>query len=412
MPEFVPLFFCLLIPFAITGMGLVNAGLNRTRSAAHSMLGSMSAASAAFLAFIVIGSALAAPPGHVLQLAGKPFAWLGAGPLFSRHPQNATVLLFELFAVALGVQIPLASGAERWRLSALCNSAACFAALQFPIVAFWIWHGFLAQLGSNYELGKGFLDAGGAGVIQLAGAINALVVAWLLGPRSGKFTPQGIPTAMPGHNVVIVMTGSLLALLGWIGLVSAGAVLFYHLDLNAVLTGIINTVIAAASGALGALVTTRLKFGKPDTSLTANGWVCALVAISAGAPFLKVPEAIIVGLAAGILVVFAIEMVEARLRVDDPAGAISVHGVGAMWGLLAAGIFADTGSGQFLAQFVGIGCLLGIELPLAYALNSAINHVQPYRVDKTGERQGLDLYELGAGAYPEFVTHREDFSRR
>lgn len=412
MPEFVPLFFCLLIPFAIIGLGLINAGLNRTRSAAHSMLGSMCAASAAVLAFAIIGSSLAAPHGHIIQLAGKQFAWLGAGPLFSRNPENAVVLLFELFSVALAVQLPLASGAERWRLSALCVSATSFAALQFPMVAFWIWSGFLSQLGTNYGLGRGFIDAGGAGAIQVVGGINALVIAWLLGPRHGKFTSQGIPTAMPGHNAVIVVAGSLLALLGWIGLAAAGAILFYHCDFPAVLAAIINTLIAASSGALGALVTTRIKFGKSDTSLTANGWVCALVAVSAGAPFLKIPEAIIVGLAAGIIVVFAVELVEARLRVDDPAGAISVHTIGGMWGLLAVGMFAETSSGQFLAQLVGIGCILGIELPIAYAINSAINHFQPYRVDKTGERQGLDLYELGAGAYPEFMTHREDFLRR
>jgi Amt family ammonium transporter len=433
MPEetILPIVFSLLIPFSLVGIALINTGLNRTRSAAHSVLSSMCAAAVAVLAFVVLGSAISGfsgQPEHVLHIAGIAWGWAGAGNLFSRGVHaadlhNLLVLIFQLFAVSLAVQIPVASGAERWRLVTICISTALLAGLLFPYVSNWIWgSGFLSQLGTNFGLGYGVIDAGGAGVVQVTGGLTALVIAWLLGARQGKFTPDGIPTAMPGHNAVVVVVGSLMALLGWIGLSAAGALLFYAAEAGAALFAVINTLVAAASGAVAALVTTRLRFGKPDVSLTANGWVCGLVAVSAGAPFFKVPEAMIAGLAAGVIIVFAIEVVEVRMQVDDPAGAISVHVVGGIWGLLAAGMFADlsgvavhgtsSGSGQFLAQLIAVGTLLGFVVPLAYGINFLISRIVTHRVDAAGERQGMDLYELGAGAYPEFMTHREDFLRR
>jgi Amt family ammonium transporter len=424
MPDIaLPLFFSLLIPFALVGLALINTGLNRTRSAAHSIVGSMCATSVAVLAFVILGSAISGVPGqpvYVVHIAGKAWAWAGAGQLFSRSfhasdPHALLILVFQLFAVSLAVQIPVASGAERWRLAATCVSTAFLAGLVFPYVSFWFWGGgFLSQLGPNLGLGYGVIDAGGAGVIQLVGGVAALVMAWLLGPRQGKFTSDGIPTAMPGHNAVIVLIGSLLALLGWIGLSAAGAILFYGAGPAAALFAVINTLVAASGAALASFVTTRIRFGKPDASLTANGWVSGLVAVSAGAPFFKIPEALLVGLAAGVIVVFAIELIELRMHIDDPAGAIAVHAVGGMWGLLAAGMFVSLGSGggQFLAQLVSLGTLIGFVLPLAYGINSLLNRFVPHRVERSGELQGIDLYELGAGAYPEFVTHREDTFRR
>jgi Amt family ammonium transporter len=421
MPEIaLPLLLSLLIPFALVGLALINTGLNRSRSAAHSVLSSLCASAVAVLAFIVVGAALTGPAAqsaHMIQIANKPWAWAAAGQLFARsvhvdNPHALLILLFQLFAVSLAVQIPVAAGSERWRLTATCLSTVFLAALLFPLIDFWTWgNGFLAQLGTNYGLGNGLLDAGGAGVIHVTGGLTALVIAWQLGPRQGKFTADGIPTAMPGHNAVIVLVGSLLALIGWIGVIGAGALLFYAATPGALLLALINTVVAASGGALSALLTTRTRFGKPDASLTANGWVAGLVAVSAAAPFLKIPEALLIGLIAGVAVVFAIEIIELRLHIDDPAGALSVHALGGLWGLLAAGIFAPS-TGQFLAQLLGLGTLLGLVIPTAYTANHLINRLVPHRVDPAGERQGMDLHELGAGAYPEFVTHREDFPRR
>ncbi len=159
---------------------------------------------------------------------------------------------------------------------------------------------------------------------------------------------------------------------------------------------------------------TKIRFGKPDASLTANGWVGGLVAGSAACAFVPPAAIVIVGLVAGALVTFSVELLDLRLEVDDPGGSISVHAVAGLWGVLAVGLLGrlEAGTdGQLLAQVVGIGTLLGFVLPLTYGLNMILNRFIPQRVAVEGEQQGMDLYELGAGAYPEFMTHTDDFMR-
>jgi len=236
-----------------------------------------------------------------------------------------------------------------------------------------------------------------------------------------------MPAAIPGHNAVLVMFGGLLALAGWTGLNSAGAILFTGAEPGSVALIAVNTMLAAAGAALTAAVITRLRFGKPDASLSVNGWVSGLAASSAACAFVRPAAALAIGLVAGALVPFAVEGFELRLGVDDPGGAISVHAVGGIWGVMAVGLFAHLspgaldapagplrgsggdGSGQWLAQVVGVATLVGFVLPLTYGLNWILNRFYPQRVAVEGERQGMDLYELGAGAYPEFLTHTEEF---
>jgi Amt family ammonium transporter len=188
----------------------------------------------------------------------------------------------------------------------------------------------------------------------------------------------------------------------------------------------INTILAAGASALMAAAITKVRFGKPDASLTANGWIGGLAASSGACAFVVPAEAVVIGAAAGALVTFAVEWFELRMRVDDPGGAISSHAVGGLWGLLAVGLFAripaaelnaagapEIGhSGQWLAQLVGIATLIGFVLPLTYVLNWLADRVYSYRVAAEGERQGLDLHELGGGAYPEFIVHNEEFMDR
>jgi Amt family ammonium transporter len=160
---------------------------------------------------------------------------------------------------------------------------------------------------------------------------------------------------------------------------------------------------------------TYTRFGKPDASLIANGWIGGLVASSAACAFLKPATAVIVGMVAGGLVTLAVEWFEFGLKVDDPGGAISVHAIGGIWGVLAVGLFGEFSgqtSGQFLAQLIGIATLIGFVLPLTYGLNWLLNRFYPQRVDIDGERQGMDLRELGADAYPEFVIHSEEYIQR
>ncbi len=158
---------------------------------------------------------------------------------------------------------------------------------------------------------------------------------------------------------------------------------------------------------------TRVRFGWPDASLTANGWIAGLVASSAAAAFLKPAAAIIVGGVAGMIVVWAADFLEFQLAIDDPGGAVSVHAIGGFWGILAVGLLTDAGSrGQWLAQLVGTATLVGFVLPLSYGLNWLLDRAYHQRVEREGELQGMDLFELGGGAYPEFDVRGDEYLQR
>jgi Amt family ammonium transporter len=223
-----------------------------------------------------------------------------------------------------------------------------------------------------------------------------------------------------------VLFGCMLALLGWFGLNSAGAILFYGAAPQQTALIAINTALSAGASALTAAVITRTRFARPDASLAANGWIGGLAASSAGCAFVTPLAAVAIGVVAGILVTFSVEWFELHMSIDDPGGAISAHAMGGFWGLLsvavfaripahaldAAGASASGASGQWLAQVVGIATLIGFVLPLTYGLNLLLNYFYRQRVAAEGERQGMDLFELGAGAYPEFVTHSDEFTQR
>lgn len=414
----------LLVPLAGTGLALVNTGLARSRSAGHVMLASLCVFAVAAIVYVMFGFSWQGVPGgpaHVLMIGGKAWNWIAAEPLFLRGfrfdlSPASLVLLLQMFSVGLAAMIPLGTGAERWKLSGSCASTVLLAGWTYPLFAHWVWsEGWLRQLGSMYGLGQGFVDGGGAGTIQVMGGLSALSMAWILGPRRGKYSSEGGSAAIPAHNVVLVLAGCLLAWVGWLGLNSAGAILFHRSEPAAVVLIAVNTTLSAAASGLAAVIATRIRFGRPDASLAANGWMAGLVASSAAAAFLKPAAAVLVGMVAGVLVVFAIELLEFRLNIDDPGGAISVHAIAGLWGLLSLAFLSDAGGGsrgQWLAQLIGIATLVGLILPLSYALNWLIGRVFPHRVDEEGEWQGMDLHELGAGAYPEFVVHSDEFTQR
>jgi len=409
----------LLSPLAIAGVALINTGLGRSRSAAQSLLGNLAIVAVAIVVFALVGATFAGTlggAGHSIHLAGKPWNWLGAGPFFlgglsSASSQAQLELLFEMLAVALAALIPWGSGADRVRLTAGCAVAAVLAAIVFPLLAHWAWGvGWLAQLGVNFSLGAGFLDPAGAATIHVLGGLSALAVVWIAGPRRGKFPQGGFATAMPGHNAVYILFGCLLALVGWLAFNVAGAVLWLHAPLSALPGTAVNTLLSASGAVAATFTVTRVRFGKPDASLCANGWLAGLVASSASAAVVFPGAAILIGLIAGVLTPLLVEVLELAVSIDDPTGAITAHAAGGLWGLIAAGAFAP-GAGQLLAQLVGVATLLGLVLPLLYLLFWLLNRAVPLRVDPDGERIGMDLHELGGGAYPEFVIHRDDSYR-
>jgi Amt family ammonium transporter len=425
MPFYDPYFaltlgLLLLAPLAIAGVALINTGLGRSRSAAQSLLGALLILSVAVIAFALVGSALVAGTGsglsHVFHIAGKPWDWAGAGPLFlknlaaaSGHTQLA--LLLQVLSVALATIIPWGSGADRFRLPAGAAAAAVLSTLVFPLVTHWTWGGgWLAQLGVNFSLGAGLLDSGGAAPVHVLGGLSALALVWIAGPRKGKFPREGLSTAMPGHNAVYVLFGCLLALVGWLAWNLAGSILWLNAAPSSLAVTAINTLLSAAAALVATSTVTRIRFGKPDASLCANGWLAGLVTSSACASLVTPVEALFTGLVAGVITPLLVELFELALSIDDPSGAISVHAAAGIWGLAAAGIFAPQ-PGQFLAQLIAIATLLGLILPVVYLLFWLIDRVLPFRVDPDGERLGMDLHELGGNAYPEFVVHRDESYR-
>ena len=419
----------MLIPLAAAGLALIHQGLGRSRSAAHAMLASLCALAVSAVGFVLFGFSWAGVAGgevHSFLAAGVRWDWLGAAPFFAggihfdgldaAGLSASLKLCLMMFGAGLAAMVPLSAGTDRWRLAPACLASAVLAGLLFPLFAHWAWGGgWLAQLGANFGI-PGFVDAGGAGVIQVVGGLMAVSVIWVLGARRGKFVEDAMPSAIPGHNIVQVLFGCILALVGWIGLDSASSILFYGAGPQQVVGVIINAMMSASGGCLAAVVVTRLRYRKPDASISANGWIAGLVAGSAACALASPILAVDTGVVAGVLVTYMVEIAELHLRVDDPGGAVSVHAGAGLWGLIAVGLFghfADgSRGGHLLAQMVGVAALLGFMLPVLYGVNLLLNRFVPYRVDNDGDWQGMDIRELGAGAYPEFVVHADEFVPR
>jgi Amt family ammonium transporter len=393
--------FVLLAPFGIAGVALMAAGLCRSRNAAHAMVAALCAFSVAALAWFATGFAWQGHAGGtacVVRIAGRSWNWIGNEPLWMRGVADQGVaansaMLLGMMGAAMSAVIPLSSGGERWRLGAACVSSALLAGVTFPLFSHWAWGGgWLADIG--------FVDYGGGATIHGVGGVTGLAMAWVLGPRRGKYSREGVPSAFPGHNGVLVVFGCFLAWIGCIGLGCAGATLFN----GSVVLVVVNMTLASAAASLAAAGLTRFRFGKTDASLTANGWTAGLAAARAGCGAMPPAGAVLTGLVAGVLVIYAIELMELRLFVDDPGGAIAVHGVGGLWGVVAFGVIG----GRWLPQFVGAATIVGFVLPLGFCLNWALDRTYRQRAPVEGERHGMDLHELGAGAYPDFMSHSED----
>ncbi len=417
----------LLTPLAPAGLLLVNTGLGRSRNAAHMVLSSVAVCGVAVVAYFVCGLAIQSFSGaaaHSVMIEGKAWNLIGGGSFFfldlrDGNVRKPVIALFQMFCVMTAAIIPLGAAEERWKLSASFVSTALLSGLIYPLFAHWVWGGgWLSQLGLNYGMGRGFLDAGGSGTIQCLGGVAGLAMTWLLGPRHGKYSADGMPSAIPGHNIVYALFGCALALVGWVALNSAGALLFYDVAAGHVATIAINTILCCMFSLLSTGAITRWRFGKPDASLCANGFIGGLVASSASCAWVSPTSAAFIGMVTGVIVPYSVEIFELRLAVDDPGGSVSVHALSGIWGLMAVAFLGNTrtattpSSGQWLAQLIGVATLIGFVLPLCYGLNWLLDRFVPQRVARDAERYGLDIHELGAGAYPDFVTHSDDFMQR
>jgi ammonium transporter, Amt family len=293
--------------------------------------------------------------------------------------------------------------------------------LLYPLFANWVWGGgWLSQLGKNFGLGHGYVDFAGSSVVHMVGGVMALAGVMVLGPRIGKFNREGKPNAIPGHNIPLAIIGTFTLAFGWFGFNPGSTLAGTDLRIGVVA---VNTMLASGAGALTAMLYMWLKFGKPDPSMSANGMLAGLVAITAPCAFVNSLWAVAIGAVAGVLVCVSVFFIERSLKLDDPVGAISVHGVCGAWGVLSLGIFADgtygdafngvPGTvrgllygdiGQFIAQIIGPLTNVLFVFSASWLLFKALDMTVGMRVSPEVEIEGLDLPELGALAYPDFSS--------
>jgi len=437
-----------LVMFMQAGFAMVEAGLCRVKNANHTYMMNFFVYGCGLFAYWIIGFAIQMGGAagnanlgglqplateHMLNLFGTHWGIFGQNGMFlAGHSYDVGVMVIFLFQmVFMDTALTIVTGAcaERWKFLTFCVSSVLMGAFTYPLFANWAWGaGWLSQLGVNAGLGKGYCDFAGSGVVHAVGGLTALAVALIIGPRVGKFNRDGSSNAIIGHDISAVLIGCFILAFGWFGFnpgSTLGASAAGCLRIGSVA---VNTMLAGCTGTFGALLYMWWLKGKPDASMSANGLLAGLVAITAPSGFVNPTGSAIIGFIAGLLVCFSVSFVENKLKVDDPVGAISVHGTCGLWGVLSVGLFADgtsnyggawngvSGSvtglfygdpGQLVAQLIGVATLIGFVFTFSYALNWVLDLLIGQRVSIESEVAGLDLPEMGQLGYPEFVFKLE-----
>jgi ammonium transporter, Amt family len=360
-----------LVMFMQAGFALVETGLCRAKSAAHVMATNFMIYGLGMLGFWICGFAImfggvGVAPGAIgsqpslgqgilllnkelsLPIFGKSFGLAGGTGFFLGNDVFDTAIftlfLFEMVFMDTTATIPTGAMAERWNFKNFMLYGFWVGMLPYALFGNWVWGGgWLAQLGLNFGLGHGHVDFAGSSVVHQTGGMIALAGAYVIGARIGKFGPDGKPRPIPGHNIPMVMLGTFILAFGWFGF-NPGSTLSATDNRIAIIA--VNTMLASASGALFTALVMIWKFGKPDPSMMCNGMLAGLVAITAPCAFVNSLGAVLIGAIAGVLVVASVFFVERVLKVDDPVGAISVHGTCGSFGVLAVGLFANGSYGQ------------------------------------------------------------------
>ena len=440
-----------LVMFMQAGFAIVETGLIRAKNANHTMMMNFMVYGLGLFAYWVCGFAIqmggCAPIAnlggvyplngeHVATLFGKPWGLFGTKGFFlsgATYDVGVMVLfLFQMVFMDTTTTIVTGTAAERWKYSAFCVSTIGLGALIYPLFGNWAWGcGWLSQLGVNFGLGHGYCDFAGSGVVHSVGGITALAVGMLIGPRIGKYNRDGSPNAIPGHDLSYVLLGCFILAFGWFGF-NPGSTLGASgngcLRIGSVA---VNTMLAGCTGSFAALFYMWIRYGKPDASMAGNGLLAGLVAITAPSGFVNPLGSAIIGWIAGVLVCLSVEFFDRVAKVDDPVGAISVHGVNGLWGVLSVGLFADgksnyggswngvngsvTGlfygdAGQLVAQLIGIATLLGVIFSLSFVWNWIVDVLVGQRVSAKTELAGLDIPEMGAVCYPDFQLKTNDYA--
>jgi Amt family ammonium transporter len=439
-----------LVIFMQAGFALVETGFCRAKHAAHVVSTNFAIFGLGLAAYFLVGYALMfggysttligynkAVGGSLLGSGEWVFLWKGGWGLTGiGKAGGAAVAGFFLYMVAFmdtTATIPTGAMAERWKWNAFVGWGLFCGALYYPLFGAWTWGGgWLSQLGNSMHLGFGYVDFAGSGVVHAMGGAAALAGALVLGPRIGKFNKDGSANTLAGHHIPMAMLGCFILLFGWFGFNAASTLAATDIQFAMVAT---NTAIAAAFGAILAMFfcMASKNFKKPDPGMMVNGMLAGLVAITAPCAFVTPLAAALIGSIAGVLVVVSCAFFEKR-QVDDPVGAISVHGVCGIWGVLSIGLLANgeygagwnlttkgpgaTANGvtglfydgslglrQLAAQAIGAAVICVVMFGIVYAFFKIQNALMKGGIRPTQdiELQGLDIPEMGAVAYPDFI---------
>ena len=425
-----------LVMFMQAGFAMVETGFTRAKNVAHTMAMNFMIYPLGMLGYYICGfafmfgglGAIGTMGGYAglnhevtINLFGKSFGLFGAKGFFltgSGYDVAVFALfLFQMVFMDTTATIPTGAMAERWKYSAFFIYGWFVGTVIYPIYGNWVWGGgWLAMLGQNFHLGHGHVDFAGSSVVHMTGGVIGLVGAWILGPRIGKYNRDGSPNPIPGHNIPMAIIGTFILAFGWFGFNPGSTLAGTDLRIAVIAT---NTMLASATGAVAATLWMWLiRTKKPDPSMMCNGMLAGLVAITAPCAFVNSVSACIIGLISGVLVVEAAFFIEGVLKVDDPVGAIAVHGVNGAWGVLSLGLFADGTYGdgwngvagtvrglfygdasQFAAECVGVLAnfiYVGLISLIVFKLIDILVGLRP---TPTVEIDGLDVPEMGIPGY-------------
>ena len=389
-----------LVIFMQAGFALVEAGLTRGKNVSNIVMKNLMDFSVGVLVFALVGFTLAFGSGN--DVFGTKGWMLDAGAYDFGSLSLPTYFIFQVAFAATAATIVSGAMAERTKFKSYLVYTVFITGLIYPVVVHWLWGG-----GWLLQLDTPMIDFAGSTIVHSVGGWAALMGAITLGPRIGKYGADGKPRAIPGHSIPFAIIGVFILLIGWFGF-NPGSQLAAD---GAVPAIAVTTLFAAAAGAVASMLTIWIVTGKPDVAMTGNGVLAGLVGITAGCASVDNWGAGVIGAFAGVIVVFSVLMFD-RIRVDDPVGAISVHGVCGAWGTLAVGLFATEGglfygdgADQLVSQFIGVVAVFAFVTITAGVLFQVIKRTIGLRVSPEEELEGLDVTEHGAPGYSPDILH-------
>jgi Amt family ammonium transporter len=401
-----------LVIFMQAGFALVEGGLTRAKNVSNIFMKNLMDFCVGAIVFFAVGYAIAFGgdfTGAGEYIGGDGWFLMGDGVFTYGTLDKFVFFTYQVAFAATAATIVSGAMAERTQFRAYVIYSAVISAVIYPIVVRWQWGGgWLFQGGLNDTT---FHDFAGSAVVHLTGGVAALMGAMILGPRIGKYDENGKPRAIPGHNIAFAILGCFILLVGWYGF-NAGSWLAAGVEVGEIA---VNTTLAAAAGAFIAMMVTWLKDGKPDVAMTGNGLLAGLVGVTAGCWAVDQLGALIIGAVAGLIVVFAVIFFD-RVKVDDPVGAVSVHGVCGAFGAIAVGLFSTLdaeesgglvqeglfyggGADQLIAQIVGVVAIALFVAVTAGILFTVLKATIGLRVPEQEELEGLDVHEHGVPGY-------------